>query len=53
MYIYHELINTLSTYIIHIIINLNTIFCMYIEDIPIKTIYIRHYMETHTHTHRK
>ena len=45
MYTYHALINALSTHIIHI--NLNTIFCTYVEDSPIKAIYIRHYMETH------
>ena len=49
MYIYHALINTLSTHIIHI--NLYTIFYTHIEDSPTKTIYIRHYMHTHTHTH--
>ena len=30
--------------------SLNTIFYTYVEDTPTKTIYIRHYMETHTHT---
>ena len=35
----------------HVHINLNTIFYTYIEDNPAKTTYIRHYMETHTHTH--
>ena len=49
MHIYHALINALSAHIMHI--NLNTIFCMYVEDSPTKTIYIRHYMETHTQTH--
>ena len=49
MYIYRALINVLSAHIIHI--NLNTIFYAYVEDSPTKTIYIRHYMETHTHTH--
>ena len=47
MYIYHALINALSTHIIHII-NLNTIFST--EDSPTKTIYIRHFTHTHTHT---
>ena len=49
MYIYHGLINAMSTHnhIMHI--NLNTILCMYVKDSPTKTIYIRHYMETHTH----
>ena len=46
MYIYHALINALSAHIIHI--NLNTILYTYVEDSPTKTIYIRHYMETHT-----
>ena len=45
MYIYHALINALSVDIIHI--NLNTIVYMCVEDSPTKTIYIRHYMETH------
>ena len=49
MYIYHALINALSTNIMYI--NLNTIFCTHVEDSPTKTIYIRHYMDTHTHTH--
>ena len=48
MYIYHALINALSTGIIHIY--LNTIFYTHVEHSPTKTIYIRHYMETHTHT---
>ena len=48
MCIYHALIKALSAHIIHI--NLNTTFCMYVEDSPTKTIYIRH-METHAHTH--
>ena len=48
MYIYHAVINALSAHIIHI--NLNMIFYMYVEDSPTRTIYIRHYMETHTHT---
>ena len=43
MYIYHAHINTLSTHMIHI--NLNMIFCTHVERSPIKTIY------THTHTH--
>ena len=38
---------TLSSWI-HI--NLNTIFYTYVEDSTAKTIYIRHYMETYTHT---
>ena len=49
MYIYHALINALSAYIIHI--NLNTMFYTCVEDSPTKTVYIRHYMETHTHIH--
>ena len=48
MYIYHAFINALSAHIIHI--NLNTMFYTCVEDSPTKTIYIRHYMETHTHT---
>ena len=49
MYIYHALFDALSAHIIHI--NLNTIFYMYAEDSPTKTIYVRHNMATHTHTH--
>ena len=49
MYIYHALINALSTHIIHI--NLNTVFYTHVEDSPTKTVYLRRYMETHTHTH--
>ena len=45
MYIYHALINALSAHTIHI--NLNTVF--YTHG-PTKTIYIKYYMETHTHT---
>ena len=57
MYIY-ALINTLSTYIIHI--NLNIIFYTRVEHSPTKTIYIKyykklkkHYTHTHTHTHAR
>ena len=32
-------------------INLNTIFYTHVEHSPTKTICIRYYMETHTHTH--
>ena len=58
MYIYHVLINTLSTHMIHI--NLNMIFYTHVEHSPTKTIYIKyytktkqkmHYKHTHTHTH--
>ena len=49
MCIDHALVNALSTHVIHV--NLNTIFYTYVEHNPIKTIYIRYYMETHTHTH--
>ena len=51
MYTYHALINALSVHLIHI--NLNTIFYTYAEDSPTKTVYIRHYMETHTLTHAR
>ena len=47
MYIYHALINTLSTHMIHI--NLNTIFYTHTEHSPTKTIYIL-YGKTSTHT---
>ena len=57
MYIYHALINTLSTHMIHI--NLNMIFYTHVEHSPTKTIYIKyykkkrktHYTHIHTHTH--
>ena len=48
MYIYHALINTLSTHVIRI--NLNTIFYTHVEHSPTKTIYIMYYTQTHTHT---
>ena len=48
MYIYHALINALSAHMKHI--NLNTIFYTHVEHSPTKTVYIRHYMKTHTHT---
>ena len=46
MYVYHALVNTLSTHII-IHINLNTIFYTHVEDSPTITIYIRHYFYFH------
>ena len=62
MYIYHALINALSTHMIHI--NLNMIFYTHVKHSPTKTIYIKyyliiiiiiiiktHYKRTHTHTH--
>ena len=49
MYIYHAVINALSAHMIHV--NLNTIFYTHVEHSPTKTVYIRHYMKTHTHTH--
>ena len=55
MYIYHALINTLSTHLIHIC--LNTIFYTHLEHSPTKTIYVRYYnygntcTHAHTHTH--
>ena len=52
-YIYHALINVLNTHVTHI--NLNAIFYTHVEHSPIKIIYVRYYMETHTcmhaHTH--
>ena len=41
MYIYHALINTLSTHMIDI--NLNMIFYTHVEHSPTKTIYIKYY----------
>ena len=52
MYVYHGLINALSTHMIHI--NLNTIFYIHVEDSPTKTItqsIIWTHACTHTHTH--
>ena len=60
MYIYHVLINALSTHMIHI--NLNMIFYTHAEHSPTKTIYIKyytkeqkqpktHYNHTYPHTH--
>ena len=52
MYIYHALINALSSHMIHI--NLNMIFYTHIGHIPTKTIYIKYYIKythyKHTHT---
>ena len=45
IYIYHALINTLSTHMIYI--NLNIIFYTHVEHSPTKTIYIKYY------THKK
>ena len=52
MYIYHVLINVLSTNMLHI--NLSTIFCMHVEHSSTETIYISiiwKHTQTHTHTH--
>ena len=56
MYIYHALINTLNTHMIHI--NINMIFYTHVEHSATKTIYIKYYTEkqtkalhTHKHTH--
>ena len=51
MCIYHALINTQSTHMIHI--NLNTVFYTHVQHSPTETIYIRYYMGTcmHTRTH--
>ena len=51
MYIYHALISTLSTHMIHI--NLNTILYTHVEHSPTKTIYIRYDMETHASMHTR
>ena len=48
MYIYHALINGLSTHMIHTDPKYNI---LYTCRAPTKTVYIRYYMETHTHTH--
>ena len=46
-HIYHALIDALSAHMIHI--NLNTKLYPHVVHIPTKTIYIKYYMETHTH----
>ena len=46
MYIYHALINALSTHMIHI--NLNMIFYTHVEHSPTKTIYVKHYTKQKT-----
>ena len=43
MYIYHALINALSTHMIHI--NLNVIFYTHVKHSPTKTIYIKYYLK--------
>ena len=43
MYIYHALINALSTHMIHI--NLNMIFYTHVEHSPTKTSYIKYYLK--------
>ena len=48
MYIYHVLINALRADMMYN--NLNTVFYTHVEHSPTKTMYIRYYMETHTHT---
>ena len=48
MYIYYVLIYALNAHMIHI--NLIAIFYTHVEHSPTNTIYIRYYMETHTHT---
>ena len=47
MYIKYVLIRALSTHIIHT--NLNTMSYTHVEHSPTNTIYIRYYVETHTH----
>ena len=61
MYIYHALINAMSTHMIHI--NLNVIFYTHVKHSPTKTIYIKkkinkknnnnnkNALQTRTHTH--
>ena len=52
MYIYHALVNTLSTHVIHI--NLNMIFYTHVEHSPTKTTwsfcFFKYALPTHTHT---
>ena len=50
MHIYYVLINIRSAHMLHI--NLDTLFHTHVEHSPTKTIYIKYYMETHTHTHK-
>ena len=49
MYIKYVLINALNAHILHT--NLNTISYTHVEHSPTNTVYIRYYMETHTHPH--
>ena len=56
MYIYHALINALSTHMIHV--NLNMIFYTHVEHSPTNFFYIKYYKKiikrkrtTNTHTH--
>ena len=59
MYVYHALINALSSHMIHI--NLNMIFYTHVEHSPTKTIYIKYYIffffkctiNAHTRTHAR
>ena len=43
MYIYHALINALTTHMIHV--NLNTMFYTYVEQSPTNAMYIKYYMK--------
>ena len=43
MYIYHALINALSSHMIHI--NLNMLFYTHVEHSPTKTVYIKYYIK--------
>ena len=51
MYIYHALINALSTHMVHI--NLNMIFYWYIEHNSTQATCTKHHTHTHTHTQKK
>ena len=57
MYIYHALINALSTHMIRM--NLNMIFYTHVEHSPTKTVYIKYYKKqkqkrtTNTRTHAR
>ena len=43
MYIYHVLISALSTHMLHI--NLNTIFCVHVEQSPTNSNYVKYYLK--------
>ena len=51
MYIYHALINALSTHMIHN--NLNMIFYTHVKHSPTKTIYIKYYKKNNIYIYKR